>query len=90
MPDPGGCETYPLLAACPFFPELRVFDAWSLGLLSGRQGCILSNVACNAVASQGPAFGKKWLKIWSQGRGVSNALALPWAMPWVQPVVRAS
>ena len=24
---------------------------------------------------------------WSQGRGVSNARALPWATPWLQPVV---
>ena len=26
-----------------FFPAPRVFDAWSLGWLSGRQGCVLSN-----------------------------------------------
>ena len=57
LPYRDGCENHPLATDMPalFFPEPRVFDAWSLGVIPGWRGCILSNaLAC------------PWAKPWVQ------------------------
>jgi hypothetical protein len=45
LPYRDGCDNHPLATDMPalFFPEPRVFDAWSLCVIPGWRGCILSN-----------------------------------------------
>ena len=48
-----------------------------------RPKCMVS-AALAAWIVLGSWFCNRWRKKWLQSRGVSNALALPWAKPWLQ------
>ena len=85
-----------------FFPEPRVFDARSLGvenklqdgtaepLFLARLVAMLLGQDLYLLSMQvytGQVHGSRSESATKPNRGVSNALALPWATPWLQPVV---
>ena len=85
-----------------FFPEPRVFDARSLGvetklqvgtaepLFLARLVAMLMGQDLYVLSMQvytGKVHGSRSASATKSNRGVSNALALPWATPWLQPVV---
>ena len=84
------------------FPEPRVFDAWSLGvetklqdgtaepLFLARLVDMLLGQDLYLLSMQfytGQVHCSRSESATKPNRGVSNALALPWATPWLQPVV---
>ena len=85
-----------------FFPEPRVFDARSLGvetklqdgtaepLFLARLVAMLMGQDLYLLSMQvytGQVHSSRSESATKPNRGVSNALALPWATPWLQPVV---
>ena len=102
-PTVAAAKTTPLLPACLlFFFEPRVFDAWSLGvetqlqdgtaepLFLARLVDMLLGQDLYLLSMQfytGQVHCSRSESATKPNRGVSNALALPWATPWLQPVV---
>ena len=66
------------------------FNSYGHDLTHPRRSKCMVSAALASWIVLGSCFCNRWLKKWLQSRGVSNALALPWATPWLQPVVGSS